>query len=188
MGFVQYDQWQIYDAAGRRKYINATERALFLAQADRLAPHLRALCYALVYSGARISELLALTRHQLDADGHALTIRTLKRRRLKFRVIPIPPEITAMLLALQPTVDGRFWTLHRTTAWRLVKRLMEGGGVSGPMACNRGLRHGFGIRAAGRNVPLSTIRKMMGHASLNTTMIYLDAIGAEEREFAERMW
>ncbi len=188
MGFVRFDQWQIHDAAGRRKYINAAERALFLSQADHLASHLRALCYALVYSGARISELLSLTRHQIDADTSALTIRTLKSRRLKFRVIPIPPTIIAMLLALPPTEDGRLWTLHRTTAWRLVKRLMQGVGVCGPMACNRGLRHGFGIRAAGRNVPLSTIRKMMGHASLNTTIIYLDAIGAEEREFAERMW
>jgi integrase/recombinase XerD len=52
----------------------------------------------------------------------------------------------------------------------------------------KGLRHGFGIRAASRNIPPNLIQRWMGHASLKTTAIYLDAVGAEEREFASRMW
>ena len=188
MGFVVFDQWQIHDGTGRRKYTNAEERQRFLVQADKLAPSLKALCYALVYSGARISELLAMAVHQIDSEASTITIHTLKRRRLKFRVIPVPPLIVSMLLALPVLKDGRFWVIHRTTAWRTVKRVMDAAGIRGPMACNRGLRHGFGIRAAGCNVPPGTIQKWMGHASLNTTVIYLDAVGSEEQEFAKRMW
>jgi integrase/recombinase XerD len=56
------------------------------------------------------------------------------------------------------------------------------------MACPKGLRHGFGIRAADRSVPTNLIQRWMGHASPTTTAIYLDAVGLEERQFASRMW
>jgi integrase len=56
------------------------------------------------------------------------------------------------------------------------------------MACPKGLRHGFGIRAADRSVPANLIQRWMGHASSTTTAIYRDAVGLEERQFASRMW
>jgi integrase/recombinase XerD len=60
--------------------------------------------------------------------------------------------------------------------------------IAGPMACPKGLRHAFGIRAAGHSIPTNLIQRWMGHASLTTTAIYLDAVGLEERQFASRMW
>jgi integrase len=50
------------------------------------------------------------------------------------------------------------------------------------------LRHGFGIRAAGKSVPPNLIQRWMGHASGSTTAIYLDAVDSEERAIAQRMW
>jgi integrase len=32
------------------------------------------------------------------------------------------------------------------------------------------------------------VQRWLGHASMNTTAIYLQAIGDEEREIAARMW
>jgi site-specific recombinase XerD len=78
--------------------------------------------------------------------------------------------------------------MHRATAWRTVKLTMSRAGISGPMSSPKGLRHGFGIRAASRGVPPNLIQRFMGHASFTTTAIYLDAVGAEERQFASRMW
>jgi integrase len=37
-------------------------------------------------------------------------------------------------------------------------------------------------------VPLNLVQRWLGHASLTTTAIYLDALGDEEREIAARMW
>ena len=37
-------------------------------------------------------------------------------------------------------------------------------------------------------VPQNLVQRWLGHASATTTAIYLDAVGIEEREFAERMW
>jgi integrase len=137
---------------------------------------------------AALSEALALTIHHVDADRLTLTIRTLKRRRTVFRTVPVPQALIGMLCALPLDTGGRFWPMHRATAWRTVKATMQRAGITGPMACPKGLRHGFGIRAAGHNVPTNLIQRWMGHASPTTTAIYLDAVGAEERQFASRMW
>lgn len=186
--FTGGDQWQVHDEAGRRKYLSTEELERFLDAANRLAPGLRALCHVLAYTGCRVSEALALTIHQLDTDRLTLTIKTLKRRRTVFRAVPVPPAMVAMLRMLPPGAGGRFWSLHRATAWRRVKATMHRAGITGPMACPKGLRHGFGIRAAGHSVPTNLIQRWMGHASSTTTAIYLDAVGVEERQFASRMW
>lgn len=186
--FAGWDSWQVHDQAGRRKYLSAAERTRFLETADCLPPAMRALCHVLAYAGCRISEALALTIHQVDAERLTLTLRTLKRRRAVFRAVPVPQATIAMLMVLSPDADGRLWPMHRATAWRAVKATMRRAGIAGPMACPKGLRHGFGIRAAGRNVPPNLIQRWMGHASLTTTAIYLDAVGVEERQFASRMW
>jgi integrase len=186
--FEGWEGWQVHDEAGRRKYLSGAERARFLAAADRLAPQMQALCYVLAYAGCRISEALSLTIHQVDTERLALTIKTLKRRRDVFRVVPVPQAVIDRLQALPLDAAGRFWPMHRVTAWRTVKAIMQRAGVSGPMACPKGLRHGFGVRAAGHNVPQNLIQRWMGHASPTTTAIYLDAVGIEERQFASRMW
>jgi integrase/recombinase XerD len=186
--FEGWEGWQVHDEAGRRKYLSGAERARFLGAADRLAPPMQALCHVLAYAGCRISEALSLTIHQVDAETLALTIRTLKRRRVVFRVVPVPQAVIDRLQLLPLDADGRFWPMHRVTAWRVVKATMRRAGIAGPMACPKGLRHGFGVRAAGQNVPPNLIQRWMGHASPATTAIYLDAVGVEERRFASRMW
>jgi integrase len=129
-----------------------------------------------------------LTIHQLDTERMTLTIKTLKRRRTVFRIVPVPQTTIDMMRSLPLDADGRFWRLHRVTAWRMIKATMQRAGIAGPMACPKGLRHGFGICAAGHNVPTNLIQRWMGHASPTTTAIYLDAVGIEERQFASRMW
>ena len=184
----QWQDVQPYDANGRRKYLNQVERAQFLVEADRRAPMIRALCYVLAFTGCRISEALSLTSHQLDRHEGTLIFRTLKRRRILHRGIPIPERVIAMLTALPTTADGRWWTMHRATAWEHVQAVLHVAGVRGPAACCRGLRHAFGVSAAAGHVPLPLIQRWMGHSSARTTAIYLDVVGAEERQFAQRMW
>jgi integrase len=182
------NNWCIHTDQGQRKYITDAERACFLVRADSLRPDLRALSYVLTYSGCRISEALALTIDHLDVSASALTIRTLKRRKLVFRIVPIPLALTRQLLALPLSSDKRFFSICRSTAWRHLKRTLEVAGASGASATCKGLRHGFGIRAASKSVPLNIIQRWMGHANMTTTAHYLNAVGDVERLFAERMW
>lgn len=52
----------------------------------------------------------------------------------------------------------------------------------------KGLRHGFGVANAEENVPMATTQKWLGHARLETTAIYQQAVGREEHAFARRLW
>ena len=188
MAYAPNPHWQMIDRSGGRKYLNAAERRRFLEAADRMPPCRRALCYLLAFTGCRISEALALTPAQLDAEGRTITLRTLKRRRLVYRTLPLPECVIRLLRAMLRGPADRFWNIHRVTAWRWVKAAMRQVQVAGAMASCKGLRHGFGMRAAACNIPPNLIQRWLGHASPATTAVYLDAVGTEERRFASRMW
>lgn len=187
MGFEHISVWQVYDNDGRRKYLDADERMRFLATAQNEPPAIRALCYLLIHCGCRITEALEVRRDQLDIAGGAVLLRTLKRRKQTFRRVPLPIPVLTLLLEVAPP-EGRIWSIHRATAWRWITRVMRSAKVQGPMACCRGARHAFAMHAASRTIPPNLLQKWMGHASLATTAIYIDAVGSEERAFAERLW
>lgn len=184
----------LYTHAGVRKYLNADERRRFLA-ALGTARHEEAVFARLMFwTGARVSELLALRLSDFQLDAGIVAIRTLKRRRFSMREIPIPPALTIELAgyvrhaSLFASADPLLWRLHRVTAWRLVKEAMRQAGIAGPQASPRGLRHGFAIAALQAGVPLTLLQRWMGHSRLSTTAIYLAVSGPEERELAARLW
>jgi len=181
-------EWQVHDCAGRRKYLNPAERQAFLAAADRRDAPTLALCYVLAFTGCRISEALALQRHQFDPHLLTLRFRTLKRRRLIYRDVPVPLIVGTVLTSLPLLPDERFWNMHRATAWRHIRAVMEEAKIAGPMACCRGLRHAYGVLAAAHSIPPGLLQRWLGHADISTTLIYVNAVGIEERRLAERMW
>jgi integrase len=187
---------RLYDKDARRLYINANERARFLAACKRAMMPRRCLGLTLLYTGCRISEALALTPRDIQFASRVITYRTLKRRRRDvFREVPIPQELADVLqgYANQTQPDAPLWQhrnrpLNRSTAYRWIKRLMAEAEITGVQACPKGLRHGFGIHALNASIPLNLLQKWMGHAEMSTTAIYADASGMEERGIAERMW
>ena len=69
-----------------------------------------------------------------------------------------------------------------------MKIVMANSGVEGIQATSKGLRHGFALACVSVGIPIETIRKLLGHKSLKNTMIYLDILGDEEREFVKKTW
>jgi integrase/recombinase XerD len=190
---------RLYDLQGQRKYLTPAERTDFLQAAKSAPEDVRTFCGTLAYTGCRISEALALTAARVDLGDGVLVIESLKKRRKGiYRAVPVPPRfLDALDLAhdlraarRQPGggVDIRLWEWSRATAWRRVCDVMEAAGITGLHATPKGLRHGFGIKAVASNVPLNMTQRWLGHAQLSTTSIYLDAVGAEEKQLAERMW
>ena len=85
--------------------------------------------------------------------------------------------------------DRPLWGWSRIHAWRQVKAVMSAAGIpDGPHRTAKGLRHGYGVAAISAGVPLNMLSKWMGHASLEVTAIYANALGAEEQGIAARMW
>ena len=178
----------LYTPRGQRKYLSPDERRRFLAAADAAAPELRAFCHLLAWSGCRLSEGLDMTAGDVDAVAGSVAIRSLKKRdRPTVREVPVPDGLLAVLAVL-PAGRNRCWPWARTTAWRHVKDVMAAAGITGLHASPKGLRHGFGVHAVRSGVPLNLLQRWLGHADIATTAIYADAMGAEEREIAARMW
>ncbi len=182
----------VFDRQGSRKYLNSAERRAYL-QAIKSEPDLarKAFCLTLFYTGCRISEALNLTAERIDLAGKAIVFETLKRRRRGyFRAVPIPGSLAALLTQMRGTMShsGRVWDFSRATGYRLVTHYMAQARVAGGMACPKGLRHGVAVACLAQKIPLPTVQKWLGHARLETTAIYLDVSGEEERDLAKRLW
>lgn len=187
----------LFGPSGSRKYLNANERWRFIDAAERAPPEACLFCLTLRWSGARISEVLALTPAAIDLDGGAC-IETLKRRKRGiFRQVPLPPDLLGRLDDYFSLSDAqrdadraisRLWKWSRTTAWRRVKAVMGIAGIVGQPAMPKGLRHGFGVNAFQSDVPAHLVQRWLGHAKIETTAIYGDVLGVEEQAFAARMW
>lgn len=185
----------LFTAAGHRKYLTSDERRRFLAAAARNPrAEVHTLCAVLAYTGCRISEALALTAASFDFTDGYVAVRCLKKRSKVpiIREVPVPSDLLRLLIevhGIDDTSSGRLWTWSRSRAWQLVKQVMREAGIApGPHATPKGLRHGFGLHAIRCGVPVNLVQRWLGHASMNTTAIYLQAMGREERDIAARMW
>ncbi|OQW54889.1 MAG: integrase [Proteobacteria bacterium SG_bin9] len=186
----------LYGTHGERKYLNRYERGRALEAMDRLEVHQSMFAQVLAWTGARVSEVLALTPRSFQIESGIVTIVTLKRRKLHVREVPLPPTLMASLVRVfglrhlqgDSFARQRIWAFGRMTAWRIIKRVMSIAGVRGPQACPKGLRHAFGVCSLQSGVPINLVQRWMGHARLSTTAIYLDVSGPEEMSFARRFW
>lgn len=189
--------FSLYAKDGGRKYLNLAERRRVLAAIAQFDHDRRLFALTLLWTGARVSEVLALTAGSFQVESGIVAFATLKRRRFVVREVPVPEaHMTELnrrydLRASQSDPswpNTRIWPWHRATAWRLIKDVMQRAQVGGRPACPRGLRHGFGVGTLQSGVPLNLVQRWLGHARMETTAIYADASGPDEREFAARFW
>ena len=202
-----FPEMNLFDEHGRRLYLTEQERDLFLRAAKSENRENRIFCSVLHYTGCRISEALALSPRQISIPDQAIIFRTLKKRKLdnqgnikkpQYRSVPVPERIIEDIdlvfdLRKKRTpkeMNKPFWMMSRTTAWRMVKRVMSRAGITGPQATAKGLRHGFGVAmVTGENpLPLHILADLMGHSSTATTEIYTRVIGGEKQKMVLRVW
>lgn len=186
---------RLYDEANKRLYINADERNRFCIAACRQAPHLKAFCLTLFFTGCRLSEARELTFASIQPNARLISFRSLKKRdQHHIREIPVPKELIDCFADLPRTLGQPIWatdlgiSISRVTAYRWIKQVMSEAQIYGSQASPKGLRHGYGIHAVRSGVQLHMLQKWMGHSSMSTTAIYANAVGAEELEIADRMW
>ena len=72
---------QLFDSQGRRLYFTDDERKAFLIAARKAPREVRSFCSAILYTGCRISEALALTPKSIDLSGKVIVFESLKKRR-----------------------------------------------------------------------------------------------------------
>ena len=201
---------ELSDNRGKRKYLIDIELDQFLDAASNLErADVRTFCMTLAYTGCRISEALALTVDRVDLSARAVTLRTLKQGKYRngkhkgqpkilFRSVPVPDhyidalKMVHLIKKVQRRKCGgedfRLWSFTRSTASLYVSEVMKTAGISGLHASAKGLRHGFGVRLAQKTRNPRLVQKLLGHRSLETTAIYMDLVGEEERAEVMGVW
>jgi integrase len=187
----------LYGSQGERKYLNQAERRRVIEAFGRLERGKALFALTLAWTGARVSKVLNLRAHSFQVEQGRVSIRTLKRRKLVVREVPMPRELMDDLdryfrlrdMQRSPARAGeRLWLFCRETAWRFIRHVMKTEGVTGLAGCPRGLRHAFAVGALQAEVPLHLVQRWLGHARMSTTIIYANVQGAEEEDFAARFW
>ncbi len=186
----------LFDNQGQRKYLNQEERRRFYQAANiQERQDIRLFCLLLFFTGARISEIVNLNNTSIDFSNKSVIIQTLKRRRKDvFRQIPLPDflldelkEYVAKLDTQSFRVKDSIWKFSTRSASRYIKSVMNEAGIKGVKSSALGLRHGFAIHAV-TVLPITKVQKYLGHAYLQTTAIYVDICGMEERELVKKLW
>jgi len=121
-----------------------------------------------------------------------------RRQKGVFRELPLPDGLRDLLegahsITLRRAdailIDKRLWPWSRTTAWALTKAVMQRAGLPEYLCQPKALRHTFGIEGVmNQNIPLGVMQKWMGHARIDSTVVYTTPVGREERALAHRMW
>ncbi len=144
--------------------------------------------YVLYETGARIGEVLTLTKKDILIDTCELSIWTEKVKPKQYRRIPISQMLMAELVNYSHKVRGQklFNVSYRTAVYQLQKATAKAGIER--RVCSHMFRHGM-VRNVLHNTPgataseaLSYAAKIAGHKSIRTTMIYAESTEREANE------
>lgn len=152
----------------------------------QVAPHAQARLIMLIQwrAGLRISEVLALGLDDLEIDGDNPTLRVRQGKGGKDRLVPVHPELA---VALRNRLDyggikrGPIFDASRSTAWRWLKkalfRAVELNQLpQGRQVGTHTLRHSAARHWLASGVPINHVSRWLGHASITTTLIYLEIL------------
>lgn len=125
---------------------------------------LRLLCY----TGARVSEILALAPKDIDFTKGELRLPALKSKQEKFKFIIVHDPLTlAMLKSYAQGKRGKLFNLTRQRVWQIVHEAGQRIGITGlhPHV----LRDSFAYNWVKSGGDLTKLQRQLGHASYATT-------------------
>ena len=156
---------------GRIRYYTMEEELEILKCMD--SPHLRDLFVVLLDTGLRRGEALGLEVEDIDFDRNQIVLGDPEKIKSSMsRTIPMTSRVRAITATrLKDTVT----VFDFTPNWleHEVIRFKETSGYEGPTeALFHTCRHTFVSRLIQKGVPLTTVKALAGHSSIQTTMRY----------------
>lgn len=79
-------------------------------------------------------------------------------------------------------------TVGADKRWKIVKSVMHDEGIVENLYKPKALRHAFAFEAGQKGIPLNIVQGWLGHARIETTATFVDAIGDEETKLASKLW
>jgi len=139
-----------------------------------------ALVMVMAYAGLRREEVIHLRVQDVDFTQRLLFVRGGKGD--KDRAIPLADRLVPALRGQCNGKSGRdrVFPLAERTVYNTVTKLARAAGLNGLHP--HSLRHAFGTRLAERRAPIRAIQELMGHASIETTCVYLEITAGHLRD------
>lgn len=167
------------EASSPRHLSNEEEEALVAAVNATGTLRDQAIITLLLHTGLRAQELCALTRQQLHLGKRNGTLRIVGKRK-KVREVPLNTTARSILNQYLKTLPQEHQYLfpsektQRALTGRALGHLVTKYAIQAQIAdvSPHDLRHRFGYRMA-EVVPLHRLAQIMGHDSLDTTMLYI---------------
>jgi len=129
----------------------------------------RAIVYLLLDCGLRLSELSGLKPTDYDARTSTLTVNG---KGAKVRLVRLGWHCREAFEQQLVSMNGSLWGLHRAGVRRLIYRLGDKANVK---AYPHKFRHSFANRFMDVGGNLDELQCLLGHTSITTTMIYIEA-------------
>ena len=170
------------ESVSPRQLNDQEEQALVAAATEKGDVRDRAIIILMLHTGLRAREVCTITRGQVRLGKRSGTL-TVQGKRNKYREIPLNATARAALAAYDPSLlkpshdptplflsEKRHTRLTERGLGYLIKKYANRAQVSD--VSPHDLRHRFGYRMA-QSVPLHRLAQLMGHDSLDTTLIYV---------------
>ncbi|MFN2461870.1 MAG: tyrosine-type recombinase/integrase [Candidatus Velthaea sp.] len=157
--------------------------ALLAARPERTTPWLVvrdiAIAELLYGSGIRRAELAGLNLDDADLGLRTVIVTGKGNKRRPVPLTRSAAEAMRRYLALRPASPERAFFLTRSRkrmglrqVWVVMKEFAARSGVD--RATTHSLRHSFATHLVDHGADISTVQKLLGHANISTTMVYLD--------------
>jgi len=171
----------LIDPPKRRKKVRPTLSSwemMQLTQAQSLRD--RAILSLFIDSGPRVGEVASLRKQNIFEDYIKVNGKNGERE------IPISEETRRLLLALAESNGatdhvfmGQRGPLTTSGIYRLVQKFMRKANISGPKLGPHRIRHAFGKHYIKNGGDTRSLQKIMGHANIATTEIYVELASEE---------
>lgn len=196
--FLSWHELRVKTLKRQRQIYCPEERDLSWQEFERLVQAARSggderlemLLQTIVATGVRVSELRFITVEAAKAGEAAVSLKG------KTRPVIIVEKLKKLLLAYAKkrgitggpifiTCSGR--PMSRTNIWREMKRLCQKAGVNPGKVFPHNLRHLFARVFYKAKRDIVKLADVLGHASIETTRLYVISTGAEHRRYLESL-
>jgi integrase len=165
------------------EYLNKEEINLLLSNIKDSEKMDGLLIMFLWRTGVRITEAISIKKRDIDFINQTAKIRWLKKKKAIDRVIPLERDLIYNLSVYcsNLNLDDLIFPFTRQRAFQIIKKHIKRNLIQKVVSPHT-FRHSFAINFLKQTKNLVALQKLLGHAQITTTMIYLNIVQSDLRE------
>lgn len=142
-------------------------------------------------TGARVTEALSVKVSDIDFYSKVVRMPSLKKRDPQIKTIPLKGDLLGELGAYvgqeRLKKESILFPITRQHAYRITKEACLKAGIERKKCHPHVFRHSFAVNAVLQRVPLPILQKWLGHSDIKSTMVYLQILSEDTRDFYEAL-